>query len=115
MFVAAMGKSTLGLSLGLNVAETLLAPAMPSTSARAGGAPWRAGGASAQAHTPPWPGGCGRAVAALAHTPAFSQPSPSCRAGPRRLPAGIFMPIIKSLSETAGSMPNDPSRLKMGA
>ncbi len=30
-------------------------------------------------------------------------------------PAGIFMPIIKSLSETAGSLPNDPSRLKMGA
>mmetsp|Transcript_26048 Transcript_26048/g.66249 ORF Transcript_26048/g.66249 Transcript_26048/m.66249 type:complete len:565 (-) Transcript_26048:1135-2829(-) len=37
MFVKAMGKSTLGLAVGLNVAETLLAPAMPSTSARAGG------------------------------------------------------------------------------
>ncbi len=49
-----MGKSTLGLALGLNIAETLLAPAMPSTSARAG---------------------------------------------------GIFMPIIKSLSESSGSFP----------
>lgn len=37
LFVRAMGKSTLGLALGLNVAETILAPAMPSTSARAGG------------------------------------------------------------------------------
>lgn len=64
MFVAAMGKSTLGLSLGLNVAETLLAPAMPSTSARAG---------------------------------------------------GIFMPIIKSLSASSGSLPNEPSRTRMGA
>ena len=34
MFVQAIGKSTLGLSYGLNVAEMLLAPAMPSTSAR---------------------------------------------------------------------------------
>ncbi len=59
MFVAALGKSTLGLSYGLNVAEAILAPAMPSTSARAG---------------------------------------------------GIFMPIIKSLSEASGSYPNDPSR-----
>ncbi|GFH07983.1 uncharacterized protein HaLaN_02877, partial [Haematococcus lacustris] len=33
LFVRAMGKSTLGLSYGLNVAEALLAPAMPSTSA----------------------------------------------------------------------------------
>lgn len=31
-----MGKSTLGLAYGLNVAEAVLAPAMPSTSARAG-------------------------------------------------------------------------------
>ena len=52
LFVRAMGKSTLGLALGLVVAETALAPAMPSTSARAG---------------------------------------------------GIFMPIIKSLSEASGS------------
>jgi len=51
-----MGKSTLGLALGLNIAETLLAPAMPSTSARAG---------------------------------------------------GIFMPIIKSLSEASGSFPGE--------
>ncbi|KAL6754020.1 2-oxoglutarate/malate translocator [Haematococcus lacustris] len=64
LFVRAMGKSTLGLSYGLNVAEALLAPAMPSTSARAG---------------------------------------------------GIFMPIIKSLSQAAGSNPGDSSRLKMGA
>jgi hypothetical protein len=28
---------------------------------------------------------------------------------------GIFMPIIKSLSQAAGSEPNEPSRLKMGA
>ncbi|GIL77807.1 hypothetical protein Vretimale_6661 [Volvox reticuliferus] len=37
MFVRALGGSTLGLSFGLNVAEALMAPAMPSTSARAGG------------------------------------------------------------------------------
>ncbi|KAG2492701.1 hypothetical protein HYH03_009114 [Edaphochlamys debaryana] len=37
MFVRALGSSTLGLSIGLNVAEALMAPAMPSTSARAGG------------------------------------------------------------------------------
>lgn len=37
IFVAAMGKSTLGLSYGLVAAETLIAPAMPSTTARAGG------------------------------------------------------------------------------
>lgn len=36
IFVKAMGKSTLGLAYGLNVAEAVLAPAMPSTSARAG-------------------------------------------------------------------------------
>ena len=54
LFVQGLGQSTLGLTLGLNAAETLLAPAMPSTSARAG---------------------------------------------------GIFVPIIKSLSESAGSFP----------
>jgi DASS family divalent anion:Na+ symporter len=64
MFVQALGKSTLGLSYGLNVAEMLLAPAMPSTSARAG---------------------------------------------------GIFMPIIKSLSEASGSKPGEASRNKMGS
>ena len=37
MFVAACGASTLGLAYGLAVAEALLAPAMPSTTARAGG------------------------------------------------------------------------------
>jgi len=37
LFVRALGKSSLGLAIGLNVAECLLAPAMPSTSARAGG------------------------------------------------------------------------------
>ena len=36
LFVRALGKSSLGLAIGLNVAECLLAPAMPSTSARAG-------------------------------------------------------------------------------
>ncbi|KAH7865355.1 hypothetical protein Vadar_005561 [Vaccinium darrowii] len=36
-FVKWMGKSTLGLSYGLAVSEALIAPAMPSTTARAGG------------------------------------------------------------------------------
>ncbi|GAX74927.1 hypothetical protein CEUSTIGMA_g2373.t1 [Chlamydomonas eustigma] len=64
LFVRAMGKSTLGLAYGLNIAEAVIAPAMPSTSARAG---------------------------------------------------GIFMPIIKSLSEGSGSYAGDESRKKMGA
>ena len=54
LFVKAFGKSTLGLAYGLAFAEGLIAPAMPSTTARAG---------------------------------------------------GIFMPIMKSLSESAGSLP----------
>lgn len=37
IFVAAMGKSTLGLAYGLSIAELLLSPALPSTTARAGG------------------------------------------------------------------------------
>ncbi len=37
LFVRALGKSTLGLSYGLTLSEALLAPAMPSTTARAGG------------------------------------------------------------------------------
>jgi hypothetical protein len=37
IFVAGLGKSSLGLSLGLTAAEALMAPAMPSTTARAGG------------------------------------------------------------------------------
>lgn len=37
LFVAALGRSTLGLSYGLVLAETAIAPAMPSTTARAGG------------------------------------------------------------------------------
>ena len=37
IFVKLFGKSTLGLSYGLNIAETLIGPAMPSTTARAGG------------------------------------------------------------------------------
>ena len=37
IFVKVFGKSTLGLAYGLSAAETLLAPAMPSTTARAGG------------------------------------------------------------------------------
>lgn len=36
-FVVWLGKSTLGLSYGLTVSEALIAPAMPSTTARAGG------------------------------------------------------------------------------
>ena len=36
-FVKTMGKSTLGLAYGLSISEALLAPAMPSTTARAGG------------------------------------------------------------------------------
>lgn len=37
LFVNALGRNTLGLSFGLNVAEGLISPAMPSTTARAGG------------------------------------------------------------------------------
>eukprot|EP00891_Asterochloris_glomerata_P005359 jgi/Astpho2/5359/Aster-05904 len=37
LFVRAFGKSTLGLAYGLGFAEALIAPAMPSTTARAGG------------------------------------------------------------------------------
>ena len=36
-FVKMLGKSTLGLSYGLSISEAILAPAMPSTTARAGG------------------------------------------------------------------------------
>ncbi|KAG0492589.1 hypothetical protein HPP92_005987 [Vanilla planifolia] len=36
-FVKWLGKSTLGLSYGLTVSEAMIAPAMPSTTARAGG------------------------------------------------------------------------------
>ncbi|KAJ9538030.1 hypothetical protein OSB04_030763 [Centaurea solstitialis] len=63
-FVKWLGKSTLGLSYGLTLSEALIAPAMPSTTARAG---------------------------------------------------GVFLPIIKSLSLSAGSKPNDPSAKKLGA
>lgn len=63
LFVKLMGKSTLGLAYGLVIAEGIIAPAMPSTSARAG---------------------------------------------------GIFMPIIKSLSEAAGSYPGETSK-KLGS
>jgi len=63
-FVKMLGKSTLGLSYGLVVSEALLAPAMPSTTARAG---------------------------------------------------GVFLPIIKSLSLSAGSRPNDKSSKKLGS
>lgn len=63
-FVKWLGKSTLGLSYGLTVSEALIAPAMPSTTARAG---------------------------------------------------GVFLPIIKSLSLSAGSLPNDKSSKKLGA
>lgn len=37
LFVKACGKSSLGLAYGLAIAEMLLSPAMPSTTARAGG------------------------------------------------------------------------------
>ncbi len=37
IFVKLFGKSTLGLAYGLSMAEALIAPAMPSTTARAGG------------------------------------------------------------------------------
>ncbi|AED97866.1 2-oxoglutarate/malate translocator [Arabidopsis thaliana] len=63
-FVKWLGKSTLGLSYGLTLSEALIAPAMPSTTARAG---------------------------------------------------GIFLPIIKSLSLSAGSKPNDSSSRKLGS
>ncbi|KAI7727816.1 hypothetical protein M8C21_005954 [Ambrosia artemisiifolia] len=63
-FVKWLGKSTLGLSYGLTLSETLIAPAMPSTTARAG---------------------------------------------------GVFLPIIKSLASSGGSLPNDPSAKKLGA
>ncbi|CAM8958295.1 unnamed protein product [Rhodiola kirilowii] len=60
-FVKWLGKSTLGLSYGLILSEALIAPAMPSTTARAG---------------------------------------------------GVFLPIIKSLSLAAGSMPGDDKSAK---
>uniref|UniRef100_A0A5B6ZSC7 Dicarboxylate transporter 2.1 n=1 Tax=Davidia involucrata TaxID=16924 RepID=A0A5B6ZSC7_DAVIN len=63
-FVKWLGKSTLGLSYGLTISETLIAPAMPSTTARAG---------------------------------------------------GVFLPIIKSLSLSAGSKPGDASAKKLGS
>ncbi|KAM5562006.1 dicarboxylate transporter 2.1, chloroplastic-like [Rosa sericea] len=63
-FVKWLGKSTLGLSYGLTISEALIAPAMPSTTARAG---------------------------------------------------GVFLPIIKSLSLSAGSKPGDASKSKLGS
>ena len=63
-FVKWLGKSTLGLSYGLTLSEVLIAPAMPSTTARAG---------------------------------------------------GVFLPIIKSLSLSAGSKPGDSSSTKLGS
>ncbi|KAJ7569463.1 hypothetical protein O6H91_01G079300 [Diphasiastrum complanatum] len=63
-FVKWLGKSTLGLAYGLAVSEALISPAMPSTTARAG---------------------------------------------------GVFLPIIKSLSLSSGSRPNDKSSSKLGA
>ncbi|KAF3968434.1 hypothetical protein CMV_007672 [Castanea mollissima] len=59
-----MGRSTLGLSYGLTISEALIAPAMPSTTARAG---------------------------------------------------GVFLPIIQSLSLSAGSKPGHPSAKKLGS
>jgi hypothetical protein len=63
-FVKWLGGSTLGLSYGLTISEACIAPAMPSTTARAG---------------------------------------------------GVFLPIIKSLSLSAGSKPNDTSSRKLGS
>ncbi|OAY75361.1 Dicarboxylate transporter 2.1, chloroplastic, partial [Ananas comosus] len=63
-FVKWLGRSTLGLSYGLTISEACIAPAMPSTTARAG---------------------------------------------------GVFLPIIKSLSLSAGSRPGDPSARKLGS
>lgn len=63
LFVKAFGKSTLGLAYGLAFAEAAIAPAMPSTTARAG---------------------------------------------------GIFMPIMSSLSQNAGSLPGTESAKKLG-
>jgi hypothetical protein len=56
------GKSTLGLAYGLILSEAMISPAMPSTTARAG---------------------------------------------------GVYLPIISSLGNNAGSMPNDPSARKL--
>ncbi|CAK9170834.1 unnamed protein product [Ilex paraguariensis] len=63
-FVRWLGKSTLGLSYGLVLGEALISPAVPSSTARAG---------------------------------------------------GIFLPIIKSLSQSAESWPKDKSARKLGA
>jgi anion transporter len=63
-FVKWLGRSTLGLSYGLAISEAFIAPAMPSTTARAG---------------------------------------------------GVFLPIVKSLSLSSGSKPNDSSSKKLGA
>lgn len=63
-FVKWLGKSTLGLSYGLTISEALIAPAMPSTTARAG---------------------------------------------------GVFLPIVKSLSISSGSLPGDKSSKKLGS
>eukprot|EP00210_Caulerpa_lentillifera_P000191 g186.t1 len=62
-FVKAFGKNSLGLSYGLNAAEAVITPAMPSTTARAG---------------------------------------------------GIFVPVMKSISESSESHAGDESRLKLG-
>ncbi|CAL5001574.1 unnamed protein product [Urochloa decumbens] len=63
-FVKWLGRSTLGLSYGLAISEAFIAPAMPSTTARAG---------------------------------------------------GVFLPIVKSLSLSSGSKPNDRSAKKLGS
>mmetsp|Transcript_29394 Transcript_29394/g.49375 ORF Transcript_29394/g.49375 Transcript_29394/m.49375 type:complete len:573 (+) Transcript_29394:95-1813(+) len=64
LFVKYLGSSTLGLAYGLTLSEAAIAPAMPSTTARAG---------------------------------------------------GVYLPIIASLADNAGSKPNDPSARKLGA
>jgi len=63
-FIKWLGHNTLGLSYGLVISEALISPAMPSTTARAG---------------------------------------------------GVFLPIVKSLSLSSGSKPNDPSAKKLGS
>jgi DASS family divalent anion:Na+ symporter len=64
LFVSVLGKKTLGLSYGLAITDLVMAPAIPSNTARAG---------------------------------------------------GVVFPILRSLSSTYGSEPNDPSARRVGS
>ncbi|GFH29908.1 sodium:sulfate symporter [Haematococcus lacustris] len=75
MMVAAVGHSTLGLAYSLAAAEVLLAPAMPSCTARAGGI---------------FMPGLAYSLAAAEVLLAPAMPSCTARAG------GIFMPPVDS-------------------